>query len=314
MTTYYEILLEAINGAEQLNEAKVQIIKAKSAMLVSNESNNYYTLAQEGVIDSVKNFLKKVWEFLSNFISKVASYIKDLFLKLLSKAKKFFLSKKKKRNAKESADILSLESDGEKVYAIDYRPVIEVGEKLAHDVDTYKGFIEDICKDLYSVAAEIEKNRANASEILENHLKKFDNTPIEHVKTQVKATLDRSIEAMRIVYIPEDEFYKLSEGYIDKLQNSTMYKVVRICDQAQRDLTSGRSRTFNDIAEKFPELVAPYAERYKKAVSNQLKMIGAFCRYIVYITSNLYWRTWNNEEEAKEEIKNLRDNALDSVN
>jgi len=94
MNDYLVLMLDQMKYIETLGMDNAAIAKAQAALNVANESAIYYKLANEGVIQAVKNFFANLWKYIKNIALKVAGFFKNLYIRV----KDFITGKVRKDN------------------------------------------------------------------------------------------------------------------------------------------------------------------------------------------------------------------------
>jgi len=126
--TYSDILLYTITSTEDINKTYAEVMKYKFATSISNESAVFYSLANEGLSDKVREYAGKVWKFIKDILNKIKTFILNAF----KHVKEFFQKRVAAIRARFSKKDAGAPAEGQKPEEAKAEPAHEAAEDVVY--------------------------------------------------------------------------------------------------------------------------------------------------------------------------------------
>ena len=261
------IYSELLSYTEDVGKIYAQYYKALAYSNVANESETYYSLANEGVIDAIKSFFSRLWEFIKNILSKVWNFIKAVFSKFISLFKKKTEQVNQQNDAKEKI----IESQKKLVESISGNKVDLSKAKQAAD-ETAKA-VDELHKTAEETNNRIQERHESFQKQMDNIIAKIkastEETSNTHEKNQkeikeLQKKLENSIENLDKTYAIElfkDPSKVIKSSYGLRFDNSwkenaknVSYRIAKVLKDIYDDQGDNKSENLRTFTGWFKEV------------------------------------------------------------
>lgn len=306
---YTDINLNIIEFTEYIGSSYEKILPLQLNTVVANESKIYYSIANEALMDKIKDFAKKVWEFIKFIFKKIKNIIFTVYNKIISILQKVKNKKSKNKLAKESID--------------DTLPQKGAGH--------YNGepwiISPDWTDELHEVFDFYKNTRKNINEYISNVKYAITHASARNIKSEIKNTsrgmvlmsdIKNDFDKLLVTYdavniTGPESFYDARNGNV--LEPS---KAKQMMDEMQKDINS-IERELEPYVHKLedqksffggPQKAAKMLRDLSSYVAKGYTLITKIAYSRVILFWNLYTKEFNTAEEAKEYAKE----RIDSYN
>jgi len=255
---YSDILSFIIESSEDLNSQLASVIKSESALKVSNESANYYALANEAFTDNAKKYALAAWNFIKELVKKIKNFIVTAYNKIkefISKrinAIKAKLSKKKDGNntkSKEDKTEPAHEAADQNEYyegIHDIRYYADGAEVAFGDVKSMTEELNELIKDIEKVGSFQPEEISSMHKEIIRHYDAFNNN--------LKSSIISRANKVHVNRVPAAKYPEFLDKYLDKYKDisDTSFKIltlsVKRLDATINSLSNNKEYTSDQVS------------------------------------------------------------------
>ena len=235
-TDFDALTLEACTTIQEMDNAIMQGIGKYELAQVREGAEVVYT---EGMMDTIKSKLEKIWNFIKNWIKNVWNKF-IAWLESYVRGDKAFLSKYKK---KLDENLVYLDKDFDKTY--------KYAKIILNDIDGFKGIAKECDKifiDAIATFKSIQFSDKDVSEKCSNILEKIDDD-VDDIKDKFKDTdLEIDVDA---------NWIRSNFSSIIKMVDTDISKVKRVMDKEVKKSENNYKESIKTVQGKLKNLDQP---------------------------------------------------------
>ena len=235
-TDFDALTLEACTTIQEMDNAIMQGIGKYELAQVREGAEVVYT---EGMMDTIKSKLEKIWNFIKNWIKNVWNKF-IAWLESYVRGDKAFLSKYKK---KLDENLVYLDKDFNKTY--------KYAKIILNDIDGFKGIAKECDKifiDAIATFKSIQFSDKDVSEKCSNILEKIDDD-VDDIKDKFKDTdLEIDVDA---------NWIRSNFSSIIKMVDTDISKVKRVMDKEVKKSENNYKESIKTVQGKLKNLDQP---------------------------------------------------------